>query len=87
MYRKSIYDWAKKLSKGNNTYDTSYYKFTCIKWYPSSKICSNCGNVKDLLKLDERIYKCDKCKVILDRDINATINIRNEGLKIFNNKT
>ena len=57
------------------------------KWYPSSKICSNCGNVKDLLKLDERIYKCDKCKVILDRDINAAINIRNEGLRIFNNKT
>lgn len=99
----SMIDIAKKLSKGNNTYDTSYYKFTCMlkykleklgkklikvdKWYPSSKICSNCGNVKDLLKLDERIYKCDKCKVILDRDINAAINIRNEGLRIFNNKT
>lgn len=99
----SMIDIAKKLSSGNNTYDTSYYKFTCMlryklekigkklvkvdKWYPSSKICSNCGNVKNILNLDERIYKCDKCKMILDRDLNAAINIRDEGLRIFNKNT
>lgn len=99
----SMVDIAQKLSSGNNTYDTSYYKFTCMlryklekigkklvkvdKWYPSSKICSNCGNVKNILNLDERIYKCDKCKMILDRDLNAAINIRDEGLRIFNKNT
>lgn len=99
----SMVDIAQKLSNGNSTYDTSYYKFTCMlryklekigkklvkvdKWYPSSKICSNCGNVKNILKLDERMYKCDKCKVILDRDLNAAINIRDEGLRIFNKNT
>lgn len=55
----SMVDIAQKLSNGNNIYDTSYYKFCSMlkykleklekklvkidKWYPSSKICSNCG--------------------------------------------
>ena len=48
------------------------------KWFPSSKICSCCGAIKDTLPLSERIYKCE-CGLILDRDINAAINIRNQG--------
>lgn len=52
------------------------------KWYPSSKTCSKCGNVKEELELSEREYKCD-CGNILDRDINAAINIKSEGLRIL----
>jgi len=48
------------------------------KWFPSSKTCSNCGNVKDELSLSERTYKCE-CGFVCDRDINAAINIRNQG--------
>ena len=43
--------------------------------FPSSKKCSCCGNVKKKLKLSERIYKCEKCGYIEDRDINASKNL------------
>ena len=51
------------------------------KFYPSSKTCSNCGCVKKELKLSERTYKCDECGFTIDRDLNASINILNVGLK------
>lgn len=53
------------------------------KWYPSSKTCSCCGYVLDQLELKERIYVCPVCGNILNRDINAAINIRQEALRIF----
>ena len=46
-------------------------------FYPSSKLCSNCGNKKQDLKLKDRIYKCDKCGLEMDRDFNASINLKN----------
>ena len=46
-------------------------------FYPSSKTCSCCGNVKKDLKLKDRIYKCDKCGLEIDRDYNASINLKN----------
>ncbi len=45
------------------------------RFYPSSKTCSCCGNIKKNLKLKDRIYVCDKCGAIIDRDINAAINL------------
>ena len=50
-------------------------------YYPSSKTCSNCGNVKDKLLLSERTYHCEECGFEIDRDLNASINILNTGLK------
>lgn len=50
------------------------------RWYPSSKKCSNCGNIKKDLKLSDRIYKCDKCGLDIDRDFNASLNLMNYGL-------
>ena len=47
---------------------------------PSSKLCSRCGNIKHDLKLSERTYRCEKCGLSIDRDLNAAINIRNMGL-------
>ena len=47
------------------------------RWFASSKLCSNCGNKKDKLSLSERIYKCDCCSCIIDRDFNASINLKN----------
>ena len=52
------------------------------KWFPSSKRCSVCGEVKKPLLLSERTYNCEFCSMILDRDYNASINIRNEGIRI-----
>ena len=50
------------------------------RFYPSSKTCSNCGNVKKELKLSERTYHCSECGFTIDRDLNASINILKTGL-------
>jgi putative transposase len=43
--------------------------------YPSTKRCSNCGNVKPEMGLGERVYECDVCGMALDRDLNAARNL------------
>ena len=51
-------------------------------YYPSSQICSHCGErEKDMKDLSKRKYKCNKCGLELDRDINASVNIMFEGIK------
>ena len=45
------------------------------RWYPSSKTCSKCGRVKAKLSLSERVYRCDACGLVMDRDLNAAVNI------------
>ena len=45
------------------------------RWYPSSKTCSKCGRVKAKLPLSERVYRCDGCGLVMDRDLNAAVNI------------
>jgi len=50
------------------------------KWYPSTKTCSCCGNIKKKNKLSMRTYRCKKCGYKIDRDLNASINIKYEGL-------
>ena len=47
------------------------------RFYPSSKLCSKCGSKKETLKLSERVYKCDACNFVCDRDLNAAINLVN----------
>jgi putative transposase len=51
------------------------------KYFPSSKLCSVCGFKNDDLKLKDRKWKCMNCNEVHDRDVNAAINILNEGLK------
>ncbi len=45
------------------------------RFYPSSKICSDCGTVKAKLALSERVFTCDACGLIIDRDLNAALNL------------
>lgn len=52
------------------------------RFFPSSKMCSRCGNVKKELRLDERVYRCS-CGLCMDRDLNAAVNIREEGRRIL----
>jgi putative transposase len=52
------------------------------KWYPSTQTCSQCGN-RMRLKTTERTYRCDKCGLIIDRDYNAAINIKREGIRLL----
>ena len=47
------------------------------RYYPSSKMCSKCKNIKDKLLLSERVYKCSICNNKINRDLNAAINLAN----------
>ena len=54
------------------------------RFYPSSQICSYCGNKSSQTKdLGVRTYICEECGLEIDRDYNASINILNEGLRIL----
>ena len=52
------------------------------RFYPSSKLCSSCGNKQDL-PLHIRVFECTACGLKLDRDINASINIRAAGTSVL----
>lgn len=92
----SIQEIVFKLGSGKNTYNTGFmlfvkkllYKFNeylikVNKWFPSSKKCSKCGKRKKKLKISQRIYRCKYCGLVIDRDLNAAINIKNEGIRIL----
>ena len=52
------------------------------RWFASSKLCHGCGSRKDNLRLSDRIYICDNCGLEIDRDLNASLNIREEGIRL-----
>ena len=58
------------------------YLIKADRYFASSKICSVCGNKKEELSLSDRIYYCE-CGNRMDRDVNAAVNIMNEGKRIF----
>ena len=56
------------------------------KWFPSSQICSCCGNVLkggDKLKLSQRTYHCHECNNKIDRDYNAAVNLKLYGMRFI----
>ncbi|TDF98278.1 zinc ribbon domain-containing protein [Paenibacillus piri] len=52
------------------------------RWFPSSKLCRFCQTVQSELALSARVWNCC-CGAVLDRDINAAINIQNEGCRML----
>ena len=76
---------SKAISKQNFYYFRLFLTQQCNKnnielrvvdrWFPSSKTCNCCGQIKTDLKLKDRVYKCD-CGYIEDRDLNASYNLR-----------
>ena len=56
------------------------------KFFPSSKLCSCCGNVKKDLKLSDRIYKCE-CGNVIDRDYQASLNLKRYGEMVLQSVT
>jgi putative transposase len=53
------------------------------RYFPSSKTCSCCGNVKSDLKLSDRTYLCEECGLVIDRDLNAAINLKKYGERML----
>ena len=78
---------AKAVGQQNFYYFRTKLEYKCIlngielrlvdRYYPSSKTCSCCGNIKKDLKLSDRTYICKECGLIIDRDVNASINLAN----------
>ena len=89
---------SRALHFGKSTMDNGYGRFLSMleyklerkgktfvkidRYYPSSKRCSCCGRIKENLTLSERIYRCS-CGNRMDRDLNAAINIREEGKRLL----
>ncbi|MGB3534438.1 MAG: RNA-guided endonuclease TnpB family protein [Microcoleaceae cyanobacterium] len=57
------------------------------RFFPSSKTCNVCLNQVSSLQLDLRVWQCSNCQTKHDRDINAAVNIREEGLRIISSGT
>lgn len=74
IQNQSLYEFTRQL------------KYKCLwsgielrqvdRFYPSSKMCSCCGNIKKDLKLSDRTYICKECGYVEDRDLNASYNLR-----------
>ena len=93
---------SRSLNFGKSVHDNGFGKFVSMleyklneqgkelikvgKWFPSSKKCSNCGVVKVSMLLSERVYRCENCGFTVDRDLKASYNIRNEGMRLFQQK-
>ncbi len=57
------------------------------RFFPSSKMCSQCKTKKANLSLADRVFICDGCGYTERRDLNAAINIRNEGIRLLNDQS
>ena len=71
--QQGLYEFKRQLK-----YKCEFYGIEFIeadKWYPSSKMCSECGHIKQKLSLSERTYICEECGLVIDRDFNASVNL------------
>ena len=59
------------------------YYIVIDKWYPSTKTCRHCESKNPDVQLGQMEWVCPHCGAVIDRDLNAAINIRNEGLRAF----
>lgn len=84
---KSIQELSLYRFKEMLRYKAEWYGRSIVeinRFFPSSKNCNSCGNKKNDLKLSDRTYKCVSCGYENDRDLNAAMNILDEGLRIYN---
>ncbi len=77
----SFYEFKRMLE-----YKANWYGRKLIfvdRFYPSSKTCNHCGYVNKKLKLSDRQWICPNCGEIIERDYNAALNIRDEGIRLI----
>ena len=82
VQEQGLYEFKRKLS-----YKSEWNNIIIIdvpRFFPSSKTCSCCGSYKSNLKLSDRTYKCDNCGVEIDRDFNASLNLKHYGESTLN---
>lgn len=92
-------DMSRLLNFSKKTLDTSFGSFRDMlkyklelegkyfvkidKWFPSSKMCNECGVINENLKLGVFEWVCDSCGSVINRDVNAAKNIKEEGFRIL----
>ena len=82
IQEQSLYEFKRKLS-----YKAEWNNIKIVevsRFFPSSKTCSCCGSIKSDLELSDRTYKCDSCGIELDRDYNASLNLKHYGESTLN---
>ena len=87
---KAISDTSFSMFRSMLEYKCKWYgkKLVVIdRFFPSSKMCSQCGWKKENLTLSDRVFKCENCGIEIDRDLNASINIERMGVDILYNRT
>ena len=75
IQEQKLYEFQRQVKYKSEKYGIKFVQ--ADKWYPSSKLCSDCGYKKANLKLSDRTYICPNCGNIIDRDLNAAINLAN----------
>ena len=84
IQQQGFYEFRKQIK-----YKSKLNNITLIvidRFFPSSKLCSCCGNIKKDLKLKDRTYKCE-CGNIIDRDLNASLNLKIYGENVLKQKS
>jgi len=70
--------WGFAAFRRQLTYKAAWYGSRVVvvsRWEPSSKTCSRCGWLDHDLTLSDRMFHCQQCGLVLDRDVNAAINL------------
>lgn len=80
VQQQCFYEFRKQIEYKSNWNNISV--IIADRFFPSSKLCSCCGNIKKDLKLSDRIYKC-KCGNIIDRDFQASLNLKQYGENVL----
>lgn len=81
IQQQCFYEFRRQI-----TYKSEWNNISLViadRFFPSSKLCSCCGNIKKDLKLSDRIYKCE-CGNIIDRDFQASLNLKRYGEIVLN---
>ena len=80
LQEQKIYEFRKQIK--NKSERNNIPVIIADRFFPSSKLCSCCGNIKRDLKLSDRVYKCE-CGNIIDRDFQASLNLKRYGENVI----
>lgn len=76
LAKQKLYEFIRQMKYKCEKHGIEFIQVS--RFYPSSKTCSDCGNIKKDLKLSDRTYKCG-CGLEIDRDLNAALNLKRYG--------
>lgn len=79
MQQVALYEIIRQLRYKGACYSIPVYQVD--RYFPSTKMCSRCKSKQDMT-LEDRTYECPVCGLVIDRDLNAAINIREEARRL-----